>query len=106
MPHATRTTKGRTPGRKIPKFIEAMEQATYDRRVEPSHDGWTEGGTTFSVTVCSARRAVPVTMTMRVVANTAAAAGVRTKTLLEMFIEGTELLSGASYLRSGESCRV
>ena len=44
MPHATRTTKGRTPGRKIPKFIEAMEQATYDRRVELSHDGWTEGG--------------------------------------------------------------
>jgi len=83
-----------------------MEQAIYDHRVDISHDGWTAGGTTFSVTVCSARRGVPVTMTMRVVANSTALARVRAKTLMEVFADGTELLAGASYTRSGESCRV
>ncbi len=106
MPDATRTTTRPTPALEVPKFIEEMEQANYDRREEISHDGWTEGGTTFAVTVCSARRGVPVTMKMRVVANTMALARVRTKTLMEAFSEGTELLSGASYTRSGESCRV
>jgi len=83
-----------------------MEQAIYDHRVDISHDGWTAGGTTFSVTVCSARRGVPVTITMRVVANSTALARVRAKTLMEVFTDGTELLAGASYTRSGESCRV
>jgi len=69
-------------------------------------DGWTGGGTTFSLAVCSARPGVPVTVTMRVVATTRAAARVRAVKLLEMLTEGTEMLHGADYARSGESCRV
>jgi len=106
MSDATRTTKCETPDGKLTQLIDDMEQAMYDRRVDISHDGWTGGGTTFSVTVCSASPGAPVAMTMRVVANSEALAVVRTKTLMDHLDEGAELLTNASFTRSGESCRV
>jgi len=69
-------------------------------------EGWTVGGTTFSLAVCSARPGVPVTVTMRVVATTRAAARVRAVKLLELRSDGTEILRGADCARPSESCRV
>ena len=106
MADAWRTTKRETPDRKVPKWIEEMEQAMYGDRVGIAHDGWTAGSPTFSVTVCSASPGVPVTMTMRVVAPTVAAARARAKELMDELCDGTELLNNASFTRSGESCRV
>lgn len=105
MPHKKHLTKWQATTLTVAKMIDEREQATSDHDVDMSDDGWTEDGTMFYVIVCSARRGVPASMTMRVVANSPGLARVRVKALMEEFTEGTELLANASYTRSGESCR-